>query len=65
MNRPRSTGDGVLDDTTEEFEVGEGGIATTKEVVLHDTKLGKKFILVANSGHDPLWRECKLMEHYR
>tara|TARA_R110002003_G_scaffold1124_1_gene22489 strand:- start:1984 stop:2214 length:231 start_codon:yes stop_codon:yes gene_type:complete len=53
VNRPSSTGEGVRDDTTDEFEAEEVEIATADELLLHDSKLGKRFILVAYWGHDP------------
>jgi hypothetical protein len=34
-------GEGVLDDTPEKFNLKEDGIATTDDVLLHDTKLGE------------------------
>jgi hypothetical protein len=37
-------------------------MATTNEVVLNDTKLGKKFLMVTNLSHDLFWRECKLVK---
>jgi hypothetical protein len=43
-------GEDVLDDTTEEFDIEVGGIATTDDVWLHDTKLGKNVYLGSKLG---------------